>query len=92
MIGRINVTRLGTDEVEAELQIEDALRAGQQHTVLARVRLRKGGQGHNVKALLFIPPHRSTGVHKALGQVSLHRLSSKSSLALFTTLHAVCCT
>ena len=67
---RVNVTRLGTDELEAELQIQDALEAGQQHTVLARVRLRRGGQGRIVRALLFIPPHRSTGNHKALGQAS----------------------
>ena len=72
MCGSINVTRLGTNEAEAQLQIQDALQAGHQHTVLARVRLRRGGQGNNVKALLFIPPHRSTGVHRALGQVRDH--------------------
>ena len=66
---RINISRLGTDEQEAEAQIQLALQQGQQHTVLTRLRLRRGGQSKVVRSLLFIPPHRSTGVHKALGQV-----------------------
>ena len=37
--------------------------------LLYRTRLRRGAQGFWVKSLLYIPPERSTGTKKSLGQV-----------------------